>query len=71
MHILQIIDSLEFFGGAQKLQVVFAEALAGRGHALTVLSLRDDDRSPVTARLPQLAAASLVGLLLWIVFLIW
>lgn len=40
MHIVQMIDSLGV-GGAERLQVTLAEALAGRGFKMTVISLAD------------------------------
>lgn len=47
MRILHIIDNLEFTGGAQKWEKIFAEALAPRNLDFTVVSLKVDHGSPI------------------------
>jgi glycosyltransferase involved in cell wall biosynthesis len=44
MHIVQIIDSLDW-GGAQKLQVIFANEVRSKDVILTIISLQDNDSS--------------------------
>src|SRR5687767_1078344 len=54
MHILQIIDTL-FTGGAERLQLTFAEAVQHRDVQLTVVCLRATD-TPYPAILESLGA---------------
>lgn len=56
MRILQVIDNLQMYGGAQRLQVLFAQALSGRDLELTVMSLQDDRNSPIPGVLEQAGA---------------
>ncbi len=50
MHIAHMIDTLEW-GGAQKLEVNFAEVAQARGQPFTVIGLRYNDDSPFPAEL--------------------
>ena len=53
MRVAQIIDSLKI-GGAQKLQLTFAEAARKRSLSVTVLSLREDPDTPIPGELTSL-----------------
>lgn len=55
MHIAQMLDSLNW-GGAQQMQLFLVEALRPLGVELTVISLSDEDNSPMPARLRDAGA---------------
>ena len=56
MRVAQILDSLKV-GGAQKLQVTFAQAAAKSGDLdVFVVSLQESDPSPIPDRLRELGA---------------
>lgn len=49
MRIAQIIDALQMSGGAERLQLLFAETVADAGVELTVITLRRNDPEMVAA----------------------
>jgi glycosyltransferase involved in cell wall biosynthesis len=49
MRVAQVIDSLRMSGGAERLQLLFAKAVAGSDVALTVITLRVSDPGMVSA----------------------
>ena len=49
MRVAQVIDSLRMSGGAERLQLLFAKAVAGSDVALTVITLRGSDPGMVSA----------------------
>lgn len=55
MRIAQMIDSLNW-GGAQKLLVTFARAAREHALDLTIISLRNDDHTPIPGELSALGA---------------